>query len=195
MAGHSGAGGTIAPMLGNMVNDKGEIKTEKEMDAEDEARKKSGKDPLSRVPMGLSEIVLFDAINGPNELRAVKSWVDAEIKKDVKALRGLPDDKQQTYLQNSMRFRGYYSANSDYETRYTNLKGHIKDTINEELNAARKAKTDKLDLSAAREKELRDNYENGIHEAGNEHEKIMGSGKVKEALDALPKSGAPSPTP
>ncbi len=179
LAGHSGAGGTIAPILANAVNSKGELKSEAEM-------KKAG------IPTNLAEVVLFDAINtvetdkGPGQLERVEKWVVAQIRKDLHEMAGMDDASQGTYLQDRMmRFRGYYT--NSYSTRYEKLKKDLQAALTRELKRARRDSKNPLALSADHEKALFDNYVESIQPVATGHERLMGTGKVQEALGALPK--------
>jgi hypothetical protein len=104
LSGHSGAGGRISEMM-------------------DEPG-------APRLPSKLAEVALFDAINGPDELRIVTAWVLQHLDHDLAALTSLgaasnlvtPD--QAAYLQKSLRFRAYYTS-SDYRTRHEKLQDSI----------------------------------------------------------------------
>jgi LAS superfamily LD-carboxypeptidase LdcB len=174
LAGHSGAGNTLAPMLNNAVNDKGELKSEAEM-------KKAG------IPTNLAEVVLFDSINGDGQRWQVERWLKAQISKDMKALAGATD--QEAYLkEHMMRFRGYYSQDSGYYGKsYKDLKKNIAAEITRQVALAKK---EKRPIDPKIEKLLRENYVEGIQEVDTgekeDHEYLMGSGKLEEALGALP---------
>lgn len=100
LSGHSGAGGTLGPMLGKP----------------------------SRLPRHLEEVILFDAINSQDQLNAVERWVQRELTKDLHSLMAAPTKVERTaYLANSMRFRGYYTQNARYPKRYQALDKTIKD--------------------------------------------------------------------
>jgi hypothetical protein len=61
---------------------------------------------------GLSEVVMFDAINGINELKAVKSWLTDHIANDVLGLKGKTthsDDDMKKFYSDKTRFRGYFT--------------------------------------------------------------------------------------
>lgn len=89
LSGHSGAGGTFAQVLGK----------------EEDAKAKG---------QHLEELVLFDAINGTSELRAVTGWINARLQEDYKELvdlKGKGEDAQKLHLSSSTRFRGYCTHN------------------------------------------------------------------------------------
>ncbi len=176
LAGHSGASGTIATVLGNAVDNKGNLKSDAEM-------KKAG------VPTNLAEVVLFDAINSSwhekdgkklsGQLQNIENWVEAQIKKDMRELTGKSDADQGAYLQKSMmRFRGYYS--SGYSNYYEELKKANRSALDRELSRARGDKKNPLVLSAVHEKTLRDNYVESIQPLARGHEDLMGSEVVEE---------------
>jgi hypothetical protein len=174
LAGHSGAGNTIAPMLANAVNKKGELKSDAEM-------KKAG------IPTNLAEVVLFDSINGEGQRGQVETWLKAQIGKDMKGLAAAAD--QEAYLkEHMMRFRGYYSQDSGYYGKsYRDLKKNIAAEITRQVKLAKK---EKRPIDPKIEKLLRDNYVEGIQEVdtgeASDHEYLMGTGKLEEALSALP---------
>ena len=64
--GHSGAGNTIPGILAKAVDEKGELKSDAEMQQ-------------AGVPGKLAEVVLFDAIHG-GQLGQVTRWVTAQIR-------------------------------------------------------------------------------------------------------------------
>src|SRR5205085_1091961 len=70
LSGHSGAGATFAAILG------------KESKRLKEAQPASAKD----APPPMNELVLFDAINGPGELRETINWVRDQHDDDLKQL-------------------------------------------------------------------------------------------------------------
>ncbi len=101
MSGHSGAGKTIAATLGK------------------ELGKKKSAEGKSRI----AEVVLFDAINGADELKSVRGWIMERLEADLDELSGTATlaDKT-TYLATSTRFRGYYAS---YKDIYLSLEGSI----------------------------------------------------------------------
>lgn len=185
LAGHSGAGGTLAPMLGKAVNKKGELKSATDQQA-------------GGLPQNLAEVVLFDALNSEGQRLKVQAWLIANIRKDLRELAGMADPQRAEYLaKNMVRFRGYYS--SGYAVAYTTLKKDVAVALKSELVKAaphpatrRTAATTGITLTAAQLKVLEDNYVNSIEKVPTGHEKIMGTGKVKEALTALPVQPVPA---
>ena len=188
LGGHSGAGGTIAPMLEQAV-DKEKGKHHGELKTPDQIKKEGG----LRLPTGLAEVVLFDAINGPGELGEVEDWAAAQIKHNVQELAGKDPKDQKTYLEGSMRLRAFHSNSDSYTATYKKLREFIKQTITSELKRLKPKLPSDLEVL------LRANY----HTSGSDpkkdvdpggvdtgHETLMGTGKVKEALGALQKSPA-----
>ena len=137
-------------------------------------------------------MVLFDALNSPRQRKNVETWLTANIRRDLRELAALPDTKRDEYLTNQLvRFRGYYS--SGYAKTYTDLKNNVAAALKSEIAKAapkaatrRRAATAGLTLTAGQIKALEDNYVNSIQKVPVGHEKVMGQGKVKEALSALP---------
>jgi hypothetical protein len=185
LAGHSGAGGTLTPLLGRAVNDKGELRGAADAEA-------------GGLPKNLAEVVLFDALNSEGfyagQRDQVERWLIAQIRNDLRAMAD-PSTDRDAYLRTQMvRFRGYYSQGSDYETRYKHLKENVAAALKAELakaEAGKKASKDRpavegWSLTAAQKQAMTDNYVDSIQGVATSHEKIMGQGKVREALTALP---------
>jgi hypothetical protein len=175
LSGHSGAGSAIAEKMMKGVQG-------------------------AKLPSALRELVLFDAINGPNELSIVTDWVLSHLDADLKQLTrpGNTAAEQTTYLSQSTRFRGYHtgtanappstSVTASYASRYAVLaqridgwfRGHAK-----ELGGAKSA------LST----QLRQNYQ-VVAQGHSKHDMIVGLGDpLKEALDLPPASPARSIQP
>ena len=185
LAGHSGAGGTVAPILGAAVDKKGELKAAADQEA-------------GGVPKNLAEVVLFDALNSEGfaggQRDQVQAWLVAQIRKDMREL-AKPTTDRDAYLSTEMvRFRGYFSNGSDYETRYTNLKNNLAAALKAEFAKAEKGRPAAKDrpevpgwaLTPQQKQAMTDNYVNSIQGVATSHEKIMGQGKVRESLGALP---------
>jgi hypothetical protein len=93
-----------------------------------------------------------------------------------------------------VRFRGFFSKGSAYETRYTHLKENVAGALKAEIAkaaAGRRATRGRpavpgWTLTADQKQALTDNYVNSIQPVATGHEKIMGQGKVRESLSALP---------
>jgi hypothetical protein len=176
---YSGGGGSLPDVLGS-----------KEKDRDDRIA-----DRQKAVP-GLSEVVLFDAINGPNERRNMVNFVNDQIDADIAALTALaPDEpKQKTYLQSSMRLRAYYSKDSeDYGKYYPEL---FQQTVlakklwggSPEKPTVGKTPTSKIsqdvwELLAA-------NYV--IAPKGQGHPTKVGGGNLAEAMKGLPAGTTPT---
>jgi hypothetical protein len=76
----------------------------------------------------LTEVALFDAINGPKELAAVKSWLEKTMDDDLAALSRLSSiQDKRNYLKTSTRFRAYYSHtnNDSYVPRHRETQAAI----------------------------------------------------------------------
>jgi len=185
LAGHSGAGGTLAPMLGRAVDDQGRLKAAADQEA-------------GGLPKNLAEVVLFDALNSEGfaggQREQVQRWVIAQIRNDLRELAKPTTDRDE-YLKNRMvRFRGYFSEGSAYATRYKHLKDNIAAALKTEIakaeagqRAARgRPSVPGWKLTPDQKQALTDNYVNGIQGVATGHEKIMGQGKVRESLSALP---------
>jgi hypothetical protein len=131
-----------------------------------------------QLPAGMQELALFEAINGPNELAAVKAWVEAQITKDVNALMpGAAKIDHKAYLAKSMRFRGYYTPKGDYVKRYQELDTHIKNLY---------TKVDSAHLDSDDAKQIKDNYQ-VMATAANGHNEIMGKDShLQDSFTALP---------
>jgi hypothetical protein len=86
LTGHSGAGAALSTMLPN-------------------------KSLLPRTMGRLAEVVLFDAINGPGELRSIKSWVLGQLDSELAAIvaEGSKAKQLEFVASKGMRFRGYYT--------------------------------------------------------------------------------------
>lgn len=164
LSGHSGAGAPIADML-------------------DEPG-------TPRSPSKLAEVALFDAINGPNELRMVTAWVLRHLDADLAALTALgtasgvaATPAQAAYLQKSIRFRAYYT-NSSYRERHEKLQKSIDDWF--KANAATT-----LGVGSLLYTQLYDNYRTiPVHHGA--HNVILGKDdKLLDALTALPAAASP----
>jgi hypothetical protein len=176
---YSGGGGSVPDVLGS-----------KEKKADDRIA-----DRQKAVP-GLSEVALFDAINGPNERANMRKFVNDQIDADVAALSALaPDEpKQKTYLQSSMRLRAYYSEDSEvYNLHYPKL---FEETVLAKklwTGTAPNAKPGKTTTSAISQdvwELLAANYV--IAPKGQGHPTKVGGGNLKEAMKGLAPGAAPT---
>jgi LAS superfamily LD-carboxypeptidase LdcB len=161
LAAHSGGGHTVRHALGGELD-----------------RKKRAKGPSA-----FAEVVLFDAITGPNEYTMAKDWVLARLNADLAVLtdKGRPDADKATYLKTSTRFRGYYAT---YATAYRNLDNEICSWF----------RTHAVELDAFGE-ELWTHYQ--VIDSGVSHEEVMrgsrkgdkktpaAKGNIADALRAL----------
>ncbi len=164
LSAHSGGGFTLAE--GGMLGDSSRTPSDKQ----------------------LGEVALFDAINGPNEFKALEGWLFPKMEAEVKKLNS-PDkdtaEKKETYLkQKAFRFKAYHtgeenvkpnvSANGSYATRHAQLRLDLNKWFNDHA----------ADLGGAGSKvfeAFRQNYEVKAT-GGGEHESLMGRGHVKDAL-------------
>jgi hypothetical protein len=111
MAGHSGAGATLANMARESVN------------------RQAGKEPGASSPLS-GDLVLFDAINSKGELDAFKAWALMRLDQDLAELqRRKTDALKLEYLKTAPKLRGYYSVKIDYGygKRYRSLDDVIGD--------------------------------------------------------------------
>ncbi len=97
---HSGGGGTLDPRLGPPME-----KADKKWEA---GRAKRQADWKAKLPAGLREIALFDAINGANEFNSVFGWLLDSITTDIETLKGMKEADQAKYVDSIVVFRGYY---------------------------------------------------------------------------------------
>jgi hypothetical protein len=166
LSGHSGGGLPVSEML-----------------------KPAGQD---RLPTGLGEVALFDAINGPKELAAVKGWVTQQLDADYFELlrleRAFPwevgkaVEAQRAFLATSMRFRAYYEPKPlyDYKARHVDLQSSLQD-----LFAARA-----IGISSSVWDRWTDNYRVIEVADAKDHDSLVGTGALRNAIDNLP----PAPT-
>jgi hypothetical protein len=172
-------------MLGRAVDDQGRLKAAADQEA-------------GGLPKNLAEVVLFDALNSEGfaggQREQVQRWVIAQIRNDLREL-AKPTTDHDEYLKNRMvRFRGYFSEGSAYATRYKHLKDNIAAALKTEIakaeagqRAARgRPSVPGWKLTPDQKQALTDNYVNSIQGVATSHEKIMGQGKVRESLSALP---------
>jgi LAS superfamily LD-carboxypeptidase LdcB len=170
LSGHSGAGATFARMMG-------------------------GK---STRPEYLREVVMFDSINGSNELGAISGWLVRQLGSDLKALTGVASAQlRQEYLATSFRFRGYFShpssATTDRKKKgywiYLDMYGQLEARLNKWF-----ADHDEELQSLGVGGQLRQNYLPIIDAGPVQHERIMGEkSRFAEALSALGPAAPISP--
>jgi hypothetical protein len=111
---HSGGGGTLDPGLGPAMG-----AANRRWKA---GRKERQAMRQARVPGGLREIALFDAINSDGQLNSVRGWLWDSVNDDIDNLKGKSTDDQDAYLKTVVVFRGYYEENSDlYPPLYRQL--------------------------------------------------------------------------
>jgi hypothetical protein len=95
---------------------------------------------------GLSEVVLFDAINGDTELEAVKDWLRPHIHADVTELAqkaSHTDAEMKTFYAGRPRFRGYFT-HGFYATMYGDGSGQLRQWLTNEIQTT----GNKLDKTA-----------------------------------------------
>lgn len=99
MAGHSGAGATLAGMV-------------------------SGASGSSAVT---GDLVLYDAINGPGELAAFKAWARKRLDEALLVIKdpSITTEATLTYLRGAQKLRGYFTAG--YANAYVKLEDDIRD--------------------------------------------------------------------
>jgi hypothetical protein len=112
MAGHSGAGATLGVMAGNAA-----VRITR-------PGTKEAQNPYSLPPSG--DLVIFDAINGPNELSGYQAWVLARLNLDLRMLKSKPDENAKLYyLAAAPKLRGFYT--DGYRSLYVELETTIRD--------------------------------------------------------------------
>jgi hypothetical protein len=140
------------------------------------------------LPSKMRELILFEAINGPGELEAMKIWTTTQIQNDVANLKAAGSvAAQNKYLSNSMRFRGYYTPNGLYISRYTALNNHLKEKL--------RTIVDPAGFDAGVVRMLKANYKVIATTSPKAvHENVVGEGsQLQDALGALPGSVEPPP--
>ncbi|MCR8557637.1 DUF4157 domain-containing protein [Mucilaginibacter sp. BJC16-A38] len=134
----------------------------------------------SQPPGQMQELALFEAINGPHELAAVKQWITDNIKKDVNNLTTGAAADHAAYLAKSMRFRGYYTPAGSYKAAYTDLDKHIKKQFTDIVDKA-------TGLDPKDAQQIKDNYQVIVTAAGTGHDEIMGKDDhLADSFKALP---------
>jgi hypothetical protein len=97
---------------------------------------------------GVSEVVLFDAINGSNELETVKDWLRTHIQSDVGELGRKPTHTEadmKAFYAGKPRFRGYFT-HGFYESMYGDDSGQLRQWLTSEISSQGK----KLDNTAVK---------------------------------------------
>jgi hypothetical protein len=146
-----------------------------------------GKPGKKGEPPGIApaEVVLFEAINNPSELKAVKAWVDhhldrtlAEVKRAQQA--NDPDGEAQA-IAACPTLRAYRSASAAYRSAYNDLDSHIQQWF--------KDHADELGRFAAR---LQDHFRVAVLAGTKRHEQTVrglgddpAGGPLADALGAL----------
>jgi hypothetical protein len=103
MAGHSGAGATLANM------------------ARESVRRQAGKRPGASSTL-TGDLVLLDAINTGSELAAFRDWALMRLDRDLAALTGMRDEAEKlAYIRTAQKLRGYHSRTGSYGERYRQL--------------------------------------------------------------------------
>lgn len=111
MAGHSGAGATLGTLAENAAT----------------RLRNPGSQAAQNNPNALrsGDLIIFDAINGPNELKGFQDWVQARLDIDLRMLKSKPDDEAKlTYLEAAPKLRGYYTKG--YKSNYSDLEDTIR---------------------------------------------------------------------
>lgn len=151
LSGHSGAGGQFAGMLAKQMH----------------------------KPDYLRELILFDAINGSNELDSISHWLVRVLKDDLAQLRSAGSEAaRHQYLTSSFRFRGIHSHSAYYSRMYAQLEARLKDWFDHN-----DAELQRLGCKA----QLWQNYLPIVDTgAGVSHEEVIGKhDRLAEALRAL----------
>jgi len=134
----------------------------------------AGRKPANPNPTGMKGLIIFDSFHGEGTF---VPWLQAQWNNDLKQLLLISqgaggetdkaDEAQLAYLENSMRFRGYYTEG--YAKRYQILI----DARTEWFNATKKSSVPKLMSEKVYDK-LADNYQITPAAKGTEHEQIIG---------------------
>jgi hypothetical protein len=176
LSGHSGAGNPLSEMMA-----------------------------AGNLPSGLREVILWDAINGPNEYKKISTWVLGQMAdaRDRVVLEGVmaavvgldPALAQQDFLKNrSLRFRAFHTGSASakpdtrlaknggtYASRHAALRQAITKWLNDPINAAALG-----GVGSPLWTLLQDNFRVEAR-PGVGHEQLMGQGdKLKDELMALP---------
>jgi hypothetical protein len=116
MAGHSGSGGSVlSGMAGRSVT---------AMNAK-AAAKPGEKAPAMPSDTITGDLVLFDAINGPNELNSFQVWARTRLNQDLAELKGKTTDKGKLdYLKTAQKLR-VVSHGGKYKERADLLNGTV----------------------------------------------------------------------
>ncbi|HYK53112.1 MAG TPA: hypothetical protein VEV38_06250 [Candidatus Eremiobacteraceae bacterium] len=152
LSGHSGGGGVIGPMAGE-----------------------SGQ---PRLPSKIAAMFLFEAINGPNELAGITTYVTARLNLVLQNLGNASD--QLDYLKSSFRFRGIYNAGDTfYAGNYAALQRTISTWFTQNADAIGGAGSDMYNALAA-------NYAIVRPSPYAAHDGLLGSGNLLLALGMMP---------
>src|SRR5262249_1593304 len=120
MAGHSGAGATLAAMAELTVT----------QDRERKAAETAGKEykpDASAASTITGDLVLFDAINGPGELGHFQHYAEMRLNNDLAALLAKKTDKEKLdYLKAAPKLR-VVSHGDEYKNRAEKLEGKVSD--------------------------------------------------------------------
>ena len=138
-----------------------------------------------RLPSGLREVILFDAINRYSgrrspEYNQTAHWLQGQIEADVTALLALPEPERLAYLSRSMRFRGYHTTMPGYQADFEDL--------NRAMQGWLASAESRLGGASPTTQALRDNYRISSVGHGN-HRQMMTlarGGHMAEALALLP---------
>jgi len=110
MAGHSGAGSTLAKMARESVN------------------RQAGQKPGANSPL-TGDLVIFDAINSDDQYKDFRDWALMRLDQDLAVLNDKKTEAEKVlYLKTSPKLRGYYSTvKGSYVKAYQDLNGAICD--------------------------------------------------------------------
>ena len=128
MAGHSGAGATLAKLaLASVAADAAAKRAAK--------RAKPGEEPEETPPPPLTgDLVIYDAPwrkgkKDPSwQLDAFIAWAKMRLNNDLEALKGMDESEKPDYLRQAPKLRGYYSTGKhggSYESVYKDLQAAI----------------------------------------------------------------------
>lgn len=158
-------------------------------------------------PEHLGALFLFDGINGPNELTAVKTLLRGRLDQALQRIKKLRADKKgedeiaKDIQDTGFRFSGIYSNTAPYPTLYPKLASdpRPKDGVKGVYDWFAEHEADLGGAGGKVYKALRDNFyiASGVVKKPNlpgedAHESVMAADKdLEKSLKALPPAGAP----
>ncbi len=181
LSAHSGGGSTVGEKL-----KAGEAETadRSRLSTPPRAKQKGVDDSLAPVDL----IVLFEALNGKNDVDAVVTWVERQLQRLKPELAKTPTEAA-TALAATPKLRGYFGSRaSKYKTLYTTLHGEIKNKIDTHIPDAWHVRVHDLfrivEVVNPVEREFKDKDRRGktkvVRDKRVEHEEVISGGVVKD---------------